>query len=299
MLGRYVRMRVDREDHRAAVRELPGLLRFGLVLLPSQLASGLRWQSGTWVVGSVARTATAGAYSRALGLSSKLSEAGYRISEILLPGLVERRADDGDAAAELLARTVRVCALPLTVLVAAGAGAASGVLKVFGPGFDRANVPLALLLGAYTLSVLTSILSQGFLADGAPGPVTRRSLGCSLLVLVLVVPLGQQYGAGGVATALLAGPVVEFVLFDRALARHFGVARSSLVGGRAILGSLVAVAAGSAAAWGVLRLGTSIPWTVLSLAAGAASAAVVLLALGLVDAEERRAIARLAGRLRR
>jgi O-antigen/teichoic acid export membrane protein len=268
------------------------------VLLPSQLLSGIKDQSGTWVVGAAAGTVMTGAYSRALGLASKTSEAGYRVGEVLLPGLVERSQPDDSSGAELLARTLRICAVPLALLVAGAGGAATGVLQVFGEGFDRANIALALLFGAYSLAVLTSVQSQWFLADGKPGKVMRMSLVSSAVSLALVLPLGLRYEADGVAFALLMGPAVEFVLFDRALGRELR-SSNSLLGARVIGGTALAVAAGYTAAWGVQRLGTSLLWTATALGAGAGAAVLVVLAAGLVQRDERAAAVALAGRLRR
>jgi O-antigen/teichoic acid export membrane protein len=286
-----VSLRVSSDDQRAALRELPGLLRFGAVLLPARLVSGVTGQAGTWMVGSVGTVAATGAYSRALGLSSKLSEAGFRIIEILLPGMVERGQHDESAAVHLLVRTVRLSAVALLIVTAPGAGAASGVLAVFGDGFDRASAVLALLLGAYTLSVLTSVLAQGFLASGHPGRVTRLALLRSAITLVLLLPLAVRDGAGGVALAYVAGPAVEFLLYDRALAGHLRLGRRSLLGSRRLAGLAAAWAGAYGTSWAILRVSTSIPATVASLAAGTFVAVALVLALHLVEPEERRALA--------
>jgi hypothetical protein len=64
-------------------------------------------------------------------------------------------------------------------------------------------------------------------------------------------------------------------------------------------GMVVVVAGGYSAAWGVQRIGTSIPLTVLALGVGAATAAALALAAGLVEADERAAAGRLLDKVRR
>src|SRR5206468_9967261 len=110
----------------------------------------------------------------------------------------ERSQHDEDGASALLVRTVRLCAVALLLVTAPGAGAASGALSIFGAGFDRASGVLACLLAAYTLSVITSVQSQGYYASGHPGRVTRISLLRSALTIALLLPLAVHYGAGGV-----------------------------------------------------------------------------------------------------
>ena len=286
VLSRYVDLRVSAAARRNARGELPAMLRFGLVLLPSHLANGITQQAGTWVVGAVGSVATTGAYSRALGLASKLSEAGYRICEILMPGIVEQRSrGDHTGAVDLLRRTVLMTLVGLTAVVAPAGGAAPGVLRVFGPGFDRGATVLALLLVAYALAVINSVQFQGYLADGLPGKVTRLTLLRALAVVALMWPLAVHFGAAGVAAAYVAGQVLGFLLIDRSMAIHEGTGRTFL-GLRAVVGVTAAYAAGFISARAVVTASPGMPMTAVALVAGTAAALSVLVMARLVQLEE-------------
>jgi O-antigen/teichoic acid export membrane protein len=293
VIPRYLAWGVGEDDRRAARAELPALLRFGLVLLPSQLAQGLAGQAGTWVVGAVGSVQSTGAYSRALGLSSKLSEAGYRVSEILMPGLVERREQEDDrAAAALLERSLRITALPLLVATAAAGGAAKGVLSVYGEGFDRASAVLAMLFAGYALSVLGTVQCLGHLAAGMPRVVGKVGLLRAGVILVLLWPLGALHGAGGVAAAFLIGQVVAFLVLDRYLARDLLGGGRSLMGARSLAAMITIFGVVYGVSWAVMRPSSSLLQTAASLAAGCLVAVPLILGLGLVRPDERAAILR-------
>lgn len=298
VLPRFLAIRLPKGSVAAARHELPALLRFGVKLIPSMLGSAVSTQIGTWVVGGVGTVAQTGAYSRALGLASKFAEAGYRISEILMPGMVERRRwDDDDGARRLLRRTVRVVAVALIVVAASGSGAARGVMAVFGSGFERAGTALALLLTGYVLAVVASVQSQGLLAWGHPGAVARVALGRVAVVVTTVYPLGQQLGISGVALSFLLGSVVAVLANERNLGRIVGTRALGADGLARLVGTY---AAGVVAARLTLELGDGIVFTALALAAGCAVGGLVALLSGAVTAEERADLLQVVGtRMRR
>jgi O-antigen/teichoic acid export membrane protein len=285
-LGRYVTWRVPKGSVRATFGELPALLRFGAVLVPSILVGSFTNQLGTWVVGSVASVSATGAYARALGLANRFNEASYRIGEILMPGMVERaRHGDEAGAVALLDRALRIAAIPLLALAAGGGGAAPGVMRVFGPGFAEGADVLALLSLAYVLIVLNYVQNQGFLAAGRPGIVTSQSVLGGALTVGAMVALQRPLGMAGVGLAYVIARVVLVVVADRRLG-------TLLLGGGRLLG--LARLAGLAAAWGagfavaraLVSVSTGIVMTGAAVAAGVAATCVVAVAVGTVPAGE-------------
>jgi hypothetical protein len=108
------------------------------------------------------------------------------------------------------------------------------------------------------------------------------------------------HGAGGVATAYLLGASVEFLLYDRSMAHHLHLGRRSLLGVRSLAALAGAWAGAYATSWGLLRSSTSVPMTAVALAAGTLVAVVLVLALQLVEPDERRAlVGRVVGMVRR
>src|SRR4029077_10809327 len=74
-----MRLRPPRGEIRKALPQLPAMLKFGLKLLPGIVIGGFSTQIGVWVLGGVAGDTEVGAFSRSLGLATKLQEAGYRV----------------------------------------------------------------------------------------------------------------------------------------------------------------------------------------------------------------------------
>jgi O-antigen/teichoic acid export membrane protein len=202
---------------RAVVREgfgrLPSMLSFAARLIPARLATGLTSQGGVWLLGATSTVVEVGAYARANGLAVRMNDAGYRVSEILFPALVDRHErGDAEAFRDVWGRITRVVALPLFASAAAGGAVAGGVLEIFGNGFDRAAGAFALLLVAYALGVLVLIEGQALLAIRAPGTTSVISVARAVVTLGTMWPLASLWGGAGVAIALLIGHAVAWVL---------------------------------------------------------------------------------------
>ena len=299
-LHRFITIRVPRDDMRQAWRDLPGLIRFGIVLTPTFFLSILTGQAGTWLVGSTGSLATTGAYGRAQGLSSKFLDAGYRVVEILMPSMVERhRSGDVEGTAQLLRRALTLTAVPLLAIGAAAGGAGEGVLRVFGPGFARAHLVLAFLDLYYVLNVLSSVQSQGFIAIARLRLIALQSLGVAACTLATMWPLERAYGATGVALAYALWRVVFFVRWDRKLGLEL-TGRTWLLGVPRMLGLAATTATGFVVAWSFMRISTGIVCTSAALATSTAAAIGIALVLGVIPADDRRAIVETVGnRMRR
>ncbi len=144
---RYMRATASRRELREGFRTLPDLIKFGLKVTPGSIATGVRNEVATWTLGIQGSLAAVGAYNRAQTLTRRLGEIDYRITGMLLPTMVERRAlEDRSGFDRALVDTVRYVAIFLLLPAAVGGGAAYGVMAIFGPGFSPAADALALLL---------------------------------------------------------------------------------------------------------------------------------------------------------
>lgn len=284
--------RPTRPALRAALRELPSLLRFGVKIVPGVLAQAVTAQAGLWIISAVRAVDVLGAYSRANNLANRLGEAGFRLGEVLLPFLSHAvLKGDYEGACWRFSRWRLLVLLGLLVVVAPLAGAAEGALSVFGPGFSQAWVVLGLLLLAYGASVINSMHIQFLLALGLPSLVSQLMLARAGATLALTAPLTIWYGAAGAALAILVGFLVELamtlVLTERRLAEHGA--------GNAALPWFTIIGAG-AAGWGLARaVDLALPGFPGAVAAGvcglAACAAIVMLR-GVVSPDDLRGLTR-------
>jgi O-antigen/teichoic acid export membrane protein len=300
LVGAVMQRRTTRAEIRAEVPELRRMVAFGLRLLPATLANGFTSQVGTWVLGSVTSVRQVGAYSRAGGLASRLSEAGYRVCEILFPTLVRARNDgDVEEYRRVLADSLRLTAVPLFGMVAVGAGVAGDVMSVFGPGFAAAGNALTLLMFGYAVSVIASIQSQSFLADERPLAVTLTSLVCTAITVVTVYPFARAWGGTGVAGSFLLGAVAGVLIRDVSL-RRSDLLRAAPLPTASIAARVAVVAIGGfvtanafPAAHGALGP------TAMAIGAGTLVGAALAVLTGAIRPDERRrAIAMLGGRVR-
>jgi len=242
-------LRPPKGEIRAALPELPGILRFGMRLVPGTLVGSITSQMDVWVLSAVAGVAQVGAYSRASGLASKLSEASWRISEILFPTLV-RHHDRRQPAefADLLDRTVRLSAAAVFLPVACADGVARPVLQVFGPGFDQATTAMVVLFLGYGCWVISDIISQPIIAIGLPGTLTATTIASSLVTGATMYPFAERWGATGVGVSLLIGWALQLIVRDRITRTRVLEEGTTITTGHTLMATAAAWAAGFAAA---------------------------------------------------
>jgi len=294
--------RCSAADLRAGRRELPAMLRFGVQLLPGQLAQGVVMQSMTWVLGGVRGLVELGAFARAGSLAHRLQEAGYRVAEILFPVLVRHRdADDAPAFAGAMSQALRHTGAALLLFASVGGGAAAAVLGVlFGPGFTGGANALTLLLLAYSLSVLAMVQGAALIASGRPRASSVWVLVRAAITLPLLVPAAHLAGGAGVAAAVCIGYAVE--LAGKSVRERHGALRGVLGGAgdrRSLLAVVAAAAAGFAAARVAVDARLPLPAPValvVALTLGTLAYAGVFLLLGGLSPTERAGMrARLRG----
>jgi O-antigen/teichoic acid export membrane protein len=292
----YMALTVSRAELREGFRSLPDVIRFGLKITPGSLANGMSTEVGTWVLGATASVATLGAYSRAWMLASRLQDANWRIAEMLFPTLVARHAGGDDAGFDrAVVDTLRYCAAGLLLPAAAAGGAASSVMALYGPGFDRGAPALALLLIVPAAVTLASVQRQALLAVGRPWITSAIAAAKLAVTVVLSFALTLWFGITGTALALVVGSLVEVIWLTMLTDRQLTATLGALWPLRQAVAILAAFAAGFGVAHAVASALPGISGLLPALAAGALSYALALvIAGGINDRDRRRAGAVLA-----
>jgi O-antigen/teichoic acid export membrane protein len=215
LIPRYCALRPGVAALRSGVRRLPVVLRFGIATLPGSVTSGIASQVAVWVIGATQPVAAVGAYSRASSIAVKLGDAGFRITEVLLPRLVRAHRDGPlgvGVANELVLRTTRRTAVGLGLVVGVVGGAADGVLGLFGEGFAAADTVLICLLVGNAAWVLSMIWSQPFYAANRPSLASRIAVARSSAIILGVAVAGNLGSITAIAVVWATVHVVEVVV---------------------------------------------------------------------------------------
>ena len=209
---RYMRYRVPRAEVREGFRRLPGIVKFGLKMTPGMIFQGISNEFATWTLGAMGSVAAVGAYNRAWTLGRRLQELNWRIGEMLLPALAQRWGG-GDRAGfdRVLVDTLRYSAGGMLLIGAAGGGAASGVMDLFGSGFDQADAALAIILLMPAVGTLSTLQSQALVAQGRPLATTYAAGGRVVATVVATIVLVDVAGVTGAALGMILGFAVDLV----------------------------------------------------------------------------------------
>ena len=245
LFHRVVRWRASLEDIRAGFHTLREIVTFGLKLTPGYLSSGLSDASGTWILGVAGTVNMVGAFSRAWNIASRLSELNWRVTEMLLPTLVQRRtAGDTEGFNRALVDSLRYTAFGLLLPAAVAGGAAEAIMHVFGAGFGSATTALRWLLLVPLMQAVISI--QGAAMMASDRPVLTSWLGILRLAITVIagVALTLAFGIVGMAIAMVAGMLVAFVVFTAAVRVVLRIPLLTLWGYREMAGLASAYVAG-------------------------------------------------------
>lgn len=242
-------LRVPRHELRAGFDTLRSIVSFGLKMTPGFLAAGFSEASGTWIIGATGSISAVGAYSRALNFSTRLTELNWRITEMLLPTLVQHHhRGDTESFDRILNESLRYAAFGMLLPAAVGGGAAEALMRVFGEGFDVASMALRMLLFVPLLQTLTAIQGAALVAHDRPW----------VTAIAQILRLGVTVGAGivlamldgitGIATAMAAGSLVCFCIYHVILHVRLKAAMPPMLAPRQLGGLLTAYAGGFVAA---------------------------------------------------
>jgi O-antigen/teichoic acid export membrane protein len=282
---RYLAIRASGSAVREGIGDLPELLRFGAKVVPTQLVTGMADQASTWVLSALLPISAIGGWARSYNLANRLQEAGWRINEILYATLVQRHRDDDSAGfCDVLARTTRITGVVILLPASVAAGAAEGILQIFGPGFDEAAGAFAVL--TFTVGVGVIAMGQGIALVAAGKPHLYSVVGVSRAVvgLALLVPFAVVGETVGAATALAVAMGVQMVLTAFFLVRRIG--RASLPHVGPMIGLVIAAGIGFAGSRCADVLLDRLGGTVVALGVGSVAYAVVIW-LGVLHPEER------------
>jgi O-antigen/teichoic acid export membrane protein len=296
---RFMRARVSREEVRAGFRSLPGLIAFGLKIVPGSIATGVSNEVGTWVLGAVGSVTAVGAYSRAWMLGRRFVELNWRITEMLFPTLVERRST-GDRVGfdRALVDTIRYCTAGMLLPAAAVGGAATSVMALFGPGFGRAAEALSVILLMPALITVAQVLRNALFAVDRPWLSSIIALLRMAITIAATVALTSWLGITGTALGLLAGALVDVAWMALAVRGHLASPLTTWWPARQMAAVLAAYGAGFAAARAVETALPGLAGLVPALVVGCAAYAAVFAAAGGVTSRDRRRLGRAVALLR-
>lgn len=295
----FLRGRLTRAEYRTGLGYLPDLLSFGLRATPGQIAQGISNQGGIWAIGIVAPAAAVGAYSRAMVIPKSVQQASMKITEVLFPTLVARRAEgDGHGFDRALIDSIRYEVIGMGLLAAALGGCAHLVLEIFGPGFDAAATALVLLLFFPVLAAVSITQTQALWAVDRPGLTSVISLVRMAVTVALLVALTPGMHYAGPPLALLAGMLVGIAISGWHLRSHLARPARATWPWRERAALVAAYAAGFGAAHGVEAAWHSLAALPLALAAGCLAFALVLVLVGGVNERDRERLAPIWARLR-
>jgi O-antigen/teichoic acid export membrane protein len=298
---RWMRLTAPLAEIRRGFRTLPEILWFGIKVTPGSLATGLSTEAGTWILGIFGSVASVGAWNRAWMLGKRLVDLNYRMSEMLLPTLIERQAvGDRVGFDRAFLDSLRYISLALLLPAAAAGGASVGLMDLFGPGFSRASTALALTLLATPLTVMVVLETQTLLAVDRPLLSSGFSLVRMALTIGASIPLTIALGTTGPALGVLAGCAVQFVAQLLYLRRFLDGPVARFWPKRSMLAVAVAYGGGFAAARAVDTELPGLAGLVLALAAGSVVyCACLFLGGGVLERDRRRleqAVARFRGK---
>jgi O-antigen/teichoic acid export membrane protein len=296
---RFMRARVSREELRAGFRSLPRLIAFGLKIVPGSIANGVSNEAGTWVLGAMGSLAAVGAYNRAWMLGRRFVELNWRITEMLFPTLVERRATgDREGFDRALVDTIRYCTAGMLLPAAAAGGAATSVMALFGPGFGQAADALSVILLMPALITAAQVLRNALFAVDRPWLSSAIALVRMAITLATTVALTSWLGITGAALGLLAGALADVACMAVVIRGHLASRLTVLWPARQMGAALIAYAAGFAAARGVETALPGLAGLGPALVAGCAAYAAVFAAAGGVTSRDRRRLGRAVALLR-
>ncbi len=249
VVRRYMRLRVPGHYVREGFQILPAIIRFGLRMAPGTIAQGLSNQSATWMLGILDTVTAVGAFNRAQVLTMRFQDLTTKITEMLFPTLVARRAaGDGLGFDRALIDTLRYSTLVMLVIASVGGGGAFAIMDLFGPGFAPAAPAFAILILLPTLTTMAVIQSYALYAVDRPGLASWITLG-RLLVTVAVGFAGvKTIGLEGAALGLVTGAAFDVAVKASFLRRHLSRPITVLWSVRQMAAAVLAYASGFAAA---------------------------------------------------
>ncbi len=284
---RFMRFSASKQVLRQGFQTLPDLVRFGLKVAPGALADGASNESGTWLVAAFSSIAAVGAYGRAYLLIKQVMAVNLYINEMLFPTLVERRANEDVAGfSRALVDSLRYTTYGLLALAVACGGVAEGIMRIFGPGFERGADALTILLFVPQLSAMSQIQRFALLSIDRPWLGSVSGLLRLAVTMVTGLVLTWKLGAVGAALGLVTGLLADIAFSGRIVAGHLEPSFRHLWPGREWFGMAVAGVAAFAVSRG-LYLTLPFPISLIGFAGGCVVFVSVLIFGGAIGERDR------------
>jgi O-antigen/teichoic acid export membrane protein len=209
----WMSLRVHLSELREGFRELPGILWFGLKTTPGSLAGGITVEAGTWILGVVSSVATVGVWNRVWLLGKRLLDLNVRLTEMLLPTLVERlHSGDRTGFERALIDSLRYVWVGMLLPASVAGGASTGVMALFGPGFSRGAGALTLMLLVPAMMAGLALQTQALYALDRPLLTSALAAVQMIVTLATSIPMAITLGVTGVALGLVCGCVAQFAM---------------------------------------------------------------------------------------
>jgi O-antigen/teichoic acid export membrane protein len=270
---RYLGSVRDRDAWRQGRTALPRMLRFGLTLLPTNVATALFTQAPVLVLGSTQPVGDVGAFSRAAGIASRLDEVTFRFGEILFPSMVRRWHEADRRPFESTVRRSSVLIFVAFSFLAVTLGAvAHDFLAIFGRAFSRAAPVLVILLFAAAVNAVNTIVADACIAGGRSKFASLTGTVAPLLSIAALLPASLLFGMNGVAAAMALSPVTRAVWLLVGLAPQ---TTSTAVRAAMARSLLIVSALGAASVLVGIAVRTAIPFEGLAFVLGASTAGVL------------------------
>jgi O-antigen/teichoic acid export membrane protein len=188
------------------------LLHFSRWLVPTAALGVLTAGVDVAVLAHLAGAEITGVYTSGRTLASPLAIAGGTVGAVLLPRLA-RLASRHDLYRAARGIGVRVAALTALAAAALVAAAPLAVPLVFGEAYAETVVVFQLLIGAYTVEVITWPALIVLLALDRPDLTAGLSLVVLLVTMVGVVLVAPSFGAAGTAAVVLMSRITVGLLY--------------------------------------------------------------------------------------
>jgi len=216
--------------HKPSLEEAIALCGFGLRFHPATIVLLLAGQVDVFIVLALWDDATLGHYVIALTIaSSGLSVISGAYHKVLFPHVAQIQERAGQIG--LLARGVRHATLLLVALSLPLALLMPWVVPLlFGQAFNDAVVPALVLVAAYVLVALKSIIIQSLRGFGEGGRGLIAAAISVVIVLVAAWPLGKHMGLVGVGLAVAMANLGSLGYLAYDLSRRFQVNLKDLWG---------------------------------------------------------------------
>jgi O-antigen/teichoic acid export membrane protein len=297
LVRRFMRLAVARGEIRSGFTALPGLIRFGVKVAPGAIADGVARQSSIWVLSITVPVTAVGAFNRAWLVVTRLIELNNRVTEMLFPTLVERRASgDRRGFDRASVDSIRYCTAGMLLPAAAGGGAAHGVMQLFGPGFELASDALALLLLVPALAAIAGIQTSVLWSDNRPWLSTIITTSRAVVTVGLTILLALSDGVTGAAVAMVVAYLLDVVWSFAVMRQSWSTPLRELWPFRGMVAVGLAYAVSFAAARGIDAELTGVSGTFAALVAGTLAYVAVAVGVGGVIERDRERLTQLRAR---